>query len=77
MSITLSGERVNLNTYPPVCLPKDEIVLIDQKLGHIFGRFFSVGSFFLFHFSLGWGQMDEHSAVTLQEAKVFFEVFLL
>ena len=46
---TLSGERVNLTTYPPICLPSEKTVdSLDQEFGHIFGEFVNKHFFILF-----------------------------
>ena len=69
-TISLSGERVDLSTFSPVCIPT-EINSIDQGLGHIYGRF-SSEKIFIVRFS-GWGAIGQHSADRLQEAQVKVE----
>ena len=66
-TVSLSGERVNLSTFSPACLPT-ESDSIDQGLGHIYGRF-SNQKIFIGRF-LGWGAIGQHSADRLQEAQV-------
>ena len=63
------GERVNLTTYSPICLPTDETAHIDQGSGHIFGEDSEEKNIVDRSF-IGWGLVDEHSAATLQEAEV-------
>ena len=48
-TILLSGERVNLSIFSPVCLPT-EMNIIDQGHGHIFGRFSSSEEIFMGYF---------------------------
>ena len=69
LTIISPGERVNLTTYSPVCLPTEDTAHIDQGSGHIIGEDSGKKNIINRSF-IGWGLVDEHSAATLQEAEV-------
>ena len=63
-----SGERVNLSTFSPACLPRESNSL-EGRVGHILGGFLrktNLGE----TFCLGWGLIEHHNAARLQVVQV-------
>ena len=65
---------MNLSSFSPACLPTQSNNMSGQ-LGHISGGcLININVFSFVTYRVGWGLVDEHKAVTLQETKVSLQL---